>query len=240
VLEWWDSFGVETVDSFDEIMERADLYVADNTSTLYEFASLDRPVVVLSPPFYRRDVKHGLRFWDHVPGVQVSHPDELDAALHEAWADFPARAALRHKAVEAAYGVMDGQAARRAREHILACLERVNRFDTGGTGMKVKVTSEFQGPKRRHLPGEVLDVGEATATRMFAAKVAEAVEVQPDEPDAPAPQEAPVETEQVDDGLEDKKQGELRTIAREDHGLTFRVGTKNDEMIAAIRAARKR
>lgn len=60
-----------------DIYERADLLFADNTSLMYEVAHLGKQVVALNAPWFDRDVDHGLRFWDHVPGVQVDSVDEL-------------------------------------------------------------------------------------------------------------------------------------------------------------------
>lgn len=120
VEEWCSEHGIEFVESFDEVMARADLYVADNTSTLYEFAATGRPVVCLSPPWYRRDVNHGIRFWDHVPGVECALIDHLEACIAEALKDVPARRVLRDRAVEAVYGPLDGQATQRSVEIITA------------------------------------------------------------------------------------------------------------------------
>ena len=113
IERWCARQGIEFVPTFDEIMERADLYVADNSSTLYEFAATGRPVVVLSPPWYRREVSHGVRFWDHVPGVECALADHLEACIEEALKDVPARRVLRERAVEAVYGPLDGQATER-------------------------------------------------------------------------------------------------------------------------------
>lgn len=84
---FWKRLGVRTEGSFEEVMRLADLYVCDNSSTLYEFASTGRPVVVLNAPYYRRSVHHGLRFWEDIPGVQVNEPNELAEAIHLALSD---------------------------------------------------------------------------------------------------------------------------------------------------------
>ena len=95
--------GVTPVRDFADVVARADLYVCDNSSTIYEWAALDRPVVVLNSPHYRRDVRHGLRFWDHVPGIEVDHPADLAAAVATALDDPPELAARRRAAAELVY-----------------------------------------------------------------------------------------------------------------------------------------
>ena len=46
--EWYRRHGIEFTADFDEVLRRADVYACDNSSTLYEFASTGRPVVVLN------------------------------------------------------------------------------------------------------------------------------------------------------------------------------------------------
>jgi hypothetical protein len=129
---WWRSIGVEPVATFDEVVDRADCYVADATSTLYEFAALGRPVVVLNAPWYRREVDHGIRFWRHLPGVTVDRPDGLRAAIGEALAG--AGEDRRGKAVEAVYPHL-GAATSRA-------VDAIVRFATGdGPGTLAAMTS---------------------------------------------------------------------------------------------------
>lgn len=88
--EW----GVEAVKDFDEVIRRADVYVADNSSTLFEFAATVGPVVVMNPPWYRTDVHHGLRFWDAADvGPQVTDPYAVLPAAKQALAGWPGKEA---------------------------------------------------------------------------------------------------------------------------------------------------
>ena len=74
--------GIEIVPSFEEVCRRASVYVCDNSSTLFEFASTGRPVVVLNAPWYRRDIEHGLRFWAAAGiGRNVDQPEDLAEAV---------------------------------------------------------------------------------------------------------------------------------------------------------------
>jgi hypothetical protein len=101
---WYRKAGIEPVATFEEVCARADLYCTDASSTLYEFAALDRPVVVLNSGHYRRDVNHGLRFWDHADvGIQVDRPADWLAAINLALTDPPAQAILRREAVAEVY-----------------------------------------------------------------------------------------------------------------------------------------
>lgn len=120
----WHDLGVEYVERFDQVMEMAWCYVADNTSTLYEFAATNRPVVVLNAPWYRRNVHHGLRFWDHLPGIDVASPDLVGHAVRIAIDDRPDLQERRRAATAAAYAAVDGRAAERAAVAILAMLDR--------------------------------------------------------------------------------------------------------------------
>ncbi len=115
-------WGLPVLEHFSDVVQQADVYVCDNSSTLYEFASLNRPVVVLNAPWYRRGVEHGLRFWEAANvGVQVDDPHDLSEAIALALRDAPAQRRARKAAVALAYAYTDGRAAERAAEAILAC-----------------------------------------------------------------------------------------------------------------------
>jgi hypothetical protein len=98
--------GVEYVADFADVCRRADVYAVDNSSTLFEFASTGRPVIVLNAPWYRRDVEHGLRFWSaSTVGVNVDGPAELPAAIERALADEPELRLARSRALATVYQV---------------------------------------------------------------------------------------------------------------------------------------
>lgn len=106
--------GIPYIDSFDEVLATASVYCVDNSSTLYEMAATGRPVVALNCPRYRRSVNHGLRFWDHIPGLQCDDPAELPAIVAHALADPPEVRAMRDSAIAHVYPANDGASADRA------------------------------------------------------------------------------------------------------------------------------
>lgn len=110
--------GIEVVEDFEEVIERAGVYVCDNSSTMYEWASLDRPVVVLNAQnLYRRGVEHGLRFWSHADlGPQVWMRSKLAGAIRTALDDPPEQAERRREIVRDVYLACDGKAAQRGAE----------------------------------------------------------------------------------------------------------------------------
>lgn len=115
IAPWYRRNGIEVVRTFDEVCRRADVLVADNTSVLFAFAASGRPVVVLNPPWYRRHVAHGLRFWDAAEvGVNVTSPGALAAAVAEALADPPGRQTAREAALSLVYAHRAGAAGRAA------------------------------------------------------------------------------------------------------------------------------
>ena len=115
---WYRDHGIEYTDSFDEVLRRADVYACDNSSTLYEFASTGRPVVVLNAPWYRFEADHGLRFWEAaLVGIAVFEGAELSYAVGAA--DAPAYATWRENVLDLVYAYRTG-AAQRAADAIAA------------------------------------------------------------------------------------------------------------------------
>lgn len=111
----YSNLGIEYVRAFDEVCERADVYVCDNSSTLYEFAATGRPVVVLNAPWYRRDADHGLRFWEAAAvGVQVDDPADLVMAVARALDLRDDDVSAREAALDVVYTQREGAAQRAA------------------------------------------------------------------------------------------------------------------------------
>jgi hypothetical protein len=106
---------IPVVEDFAEVCRQADVYVCDTNSTIYEFASTGRPVVVVNGRHFRRDVEHGLRFWEAATvGVQCDRPADLIGSIREALVDRPAQQRERERALDIVYAYRTGAAKRAA------------------------------------------------------------------------------------------------------------------------------
>lgn len=115
VRRQYASSGIEPVREFADVCRHADLYVCDNSSTMFAFAATGRPVVVLNPPWYDRKVEHGLRFWEAADvGVQCNSPEELPACIEKAFRDTTTQQRKRERALREVYAYRTGAAARAA------------------------------------------------------------------------------------------------------------------------------
>lgn len=116
---WWRRLGVEPVENWLSVIRRADVFVCDNSSTMFEACAVGLPVVVLNAPQYRRGVEHGLRFWEHAGmGPNVEPGDGLEWALN----DVALFERERAEVAQAVYDVLpdgSGEATRRAVEAVV-------------------------------------------------------------------------------------------------------------------------
>lgn len=125
--ETYARLGIPFVPDFEDVCRLADVYVCDNSSTIWEFAATGRPVVLLNREGWlkaRNRVRYGLRFWDAADvGIQVDRPSDLVVSVETALQDKPEQRALREAAVERVYGVRAG-GAQLAAEAITDWLQR--------------------------------------------------------------------------------------------------------------------
>lgn len=112
---------INVIGDFGSVVDVADLYVCDNSSTMFEFAALDRPVVVMNSPRWRRKVSHGGRFWDwEGVGIGIDGPEGLLNAVLTSLGDPPTVIANRHDVVSEVYPFLGA-----ATERAVAAIRRV-------------------------------------------------------------------------------------------------------------------
>jgi hypothetical protein len=75
---------IEYASNLWEVFQRAAVCVNDLSSAMYEFLVTGKPVIVLNAPWFRRDVQHGIRFWDYSDiGINVEQSSELVPAIQK-------------------------------------------------------------------------------------------------------------------------------------------------------------
>lgn len=126
----FERLGVEWVPDFREVLRRADVYINDLSSTLYEFLLTGKPVIVLNAPWFRREVYWGIRFWDYSDvGLNVEHPYELIPAIDQTLERYGSVCAdARRRAVKDLYPYA-GYSAQRAAKVIMAYLEDLEKSE---------------------------------------------------------------------------------------------------------------
>jgi hypothetical protein len=82
---WWKDLGVTAVKEWENVVGKIDVLVVDNSSIIFEAASLRIPVVLLESPKWRKNVNHGLRFWEYAGiGPNIRPGDNLGDAIRRA------------------------------------------------------------------------------------------------------------------------------------------------------------
>ena len=85
---WWKLLNIEYVANFEEILDRADILLVDNSSIAFEWLQVKRPKAILgllNSPEYRRYMDFGMRFWNltEQPDVVQINPGEINENLIE-------------------------------------------------------------------------------------------------------------------------------------------------------------
>jgi hypothetical protein len=120
VRSWAKANGLTWIEDFSEVLAGANLYCVDNSSTMFEFAATNRPVVVINSAHYRRSVDHGLRFWREASvGVNCNRPAHLRTSILQALTDSASQRQKRAASIERVYGGTLGHATERAVAAIL-------------------------------------------------------------------------------------------------------------------------
>jgi hypothetical protein len=129
------AWGIPIKRSFeDDILERADVYVCDNSSTIFEWLITKKPIVLLNPPFYRKAVTHkgNPRFWKHSGiGPLCEDPNDLPRCINYAIQHHKDYLPAIEEARKDVLTFLDGKCADRAYEAIKKCIDenygRVNK-----------------------------------------------------------------------------------------------------------------
>ena len=83
----YEAAGIEPVQSWPEVIRRADVLSFDNTSAGFEAAALGIPVVLLESPLWDRGTRHGLRFWEWAGIGSSVRTDGSSEDLAARWVD---------------------------------------------------------------------------------------------------------------------------------------------------------
>jgi hypothetical protein len=100
LLDEYKKLGIRTTSNFNDIMEQADIYLNDCSSTMYEFLVTGKPVVILNAPWFRKHVNYGIRFWEYTDiGPMVDSERHLERGIESLLIDPALYSKQRTKAV---------------------------------------------------------------------------------------------------------------------------------------------
>ena len=162
--------------SFEEALEIGDLYICDQSSTIFEFASTGRPVVLLNAPWYQKDIQQGLRFWKAANiGMQVNEPNKLISTIEMALEDPEIIRKRRERIINYIYPVRDGSASKKAAAAIVSAIKKDPMFDLlmRPENKKIPVIAEksFTFNNRKLNPGDQMYLCPEKAIRMQEKKL---------------------------------------------------------------------
>lgn len=95
---YWRSLGIEPVEDFEEVVRRSKLWVCDHSSTIYEYAALGRPVVLLKGPERKPFESTGLRYTSFTGIGPHADPKTLVPVVLDALQAPESHAAFRREA----------------------------------------------------------------------------------------------------------------------------------------------
>ena len=112
---------IRIIKDFEEVLELADVYCIDNSSTIFEWCISGKPIVLLNPPYYRKDVEHkgNPRFWKFSDiGPLCEKPEDLVKCIKEATQNHGKYIKRIREATQEVLTFTDGKCAERAVEAI--------------------------------------------------------------------------------------------------------------------------
>ncbi|MFA5050973.1 MAG: CDP-glycerol glycerophosphotransferase family protein [Patescibacteria group bacterium] len=87
IAPYYKKYGIKFTRDFETVLSKADVYICDNSSTIYEWGITRKPIVLLNPPFYRREIEHkgNPRFWKHSDIAPLcDKPEDLERCIWDA------------------------------------------------------------------------------------------------------------------------------------------------------------
>lgn len=157
------------IEDRDTFLSEIGVLVADNTSLVFEACAHDRVAVVLNHPGYRRNVEHGLRFWEASDvGIQCDSLADLPDCIRQASQRFPEDVDMRDSALEFVYA--KDRPTQRTCAYLLSALEDLGTRRSGAPTVTIRALRDFD-------TGVGHPVMEGSLRIMLAGKAKEYVDV---------------------------------------------------------------
>lgn len=156
------------VETMEELHQVTDVVCGDNTSAIYFMAAAGHPVVLLNHPTYRREVEHGLRFWECSDvGIPCDKKWDLEASVTCAAARDEED--LRFKEDALRYVFFRRAGASVVEALLLESLLRFKQTQLHGSKRSVKALTTFDaGDRGRFVKGETYQLRIKDTEEMLA------------------------------------------------------------------------